>query len=140
MSRAAPARPSQHRGIAGFTLIEVLVAFVICSLALGAVLRSFSSGLRGSELTDAYTTATLLAESKLAESVIAEPIVEGEASGCFDEKFCWRRRMERHAEVGVDFGPTGLQVYQLTVSVDWGVTQAKRSLSLTTLRLAKPEG
>ena len=51
---------------AGFTLLEVLAAFLVAALALGAVLQSFSSGMRGQSTADAYSQAALHAASMLA--------------------------------------------------------------------------
>ncbi|MDV7399945.1 type II secretion system protein, partial [Arthrospira platensis SPKY1] len=50
----------------GFSLLEVLVAFAILSISLGAILQVFATGLRNAGMADDYTRATLYAESILA--------------------------------------------------------------------------
>ena len=49
----------------GFTLIEVLVAFTIALVLLIPLLHSFSTGLASGARTDAFTNATLIAQSTL---------------------------------------------------------------------------
>ena len=76
------------RASAGFSLIEVLVAFVILALTLSVIMRIFSGGLRNVALAEDYSRAALLAESRLAELSV-QPL-EGEAGGEFDGKYRWR--------------------------------------------------
>ncbi len=124
----------------GFTLVEVLVAFVIVAVSLGALLQIFSSGLRSSHSAEAYTTAALLAESKLASIGIEEPLEEGETTGAFDNGFRWRSTVAPHApEVGQDEA-SAAQAYEVTLVVRWGERGDERSVSLTTLRLAPKPG
>jgi general secretion pathway protein I len=130
----APARAGER----GFTLIEVLVAFVIVALALGALLQVFATGLRGSSAAENYTMAALLAESKLAAMGIEEPLEEGERAGEFDNGFAWST-IVRPYDGGGDGGPTlapgALQAFEVSVTVRWGGAGRERSVSLATLRL-----
>jgi general secretion pathway protein I len=83
---APPAvRPSRE---AGFTVLEVLMAFVLLALTLGALLQVFSSGLRDAQLADEYARATMIAQSKLAGFTAAEALAEGAAAGR-DDPFDW---------------------------------------------------
>ncbi len=127
----------------GFTLIEVLVAFAILALALGVLLQVFSTGLRNARVSEAYTTATLLAESKLAQVGIEDPLVEGQSVGRFDDRFRWLIEVRPYQESEPDAAPEreGLPVraYEVVVTVSWDEVHDKRSVSLTTLRLAPGE-
>jgi general secretion pathway protein I len=69
----------------GFTLIEVLVAFVILAGSVLALMRLLSGGLAMAERTDEFNRATTYAENRLAEAVGQREIVEGETSGEEDE-------------------------------------------------------
>ena len=62
----------------GMTLIEVLVAFVVLSVTMAAILQIFSGGMRNARLADSYSRAVFLAESKLAAAGIERPLVPGE--------------------------------------------------------------
>jgi len=59
----------------GYTLIEVLVAFMILALALTVLLRIFSGGLRNVSVSSDYAIATLIAESRLAGAGIDVPLI-----------------------------------------------------------------
>ena len=65
----------------GFTLIEILVAFMVLTLVLTVVFRIFSGGLRNVELSSDYTRAVLVAESQLTAAGITAPLEIGETSG-----------------------------------------------------------
>jgi general secretion pathway protein I len=60
----------------GFSLLEVLVAFVILSLVATALFRLFSGALVNASAADDYTHAVLVAESALTEAAAAVPLVE----------------------------------------------------------------
>lgn len=68
-------------GDRGFTLVEVLVAFLIGALALGALLRLVGVGLEATGSLDGRTTALLEARARLAAVGVAEPLVEGVTTG-----------------------------------------------------------
>jgi general secretion pathway protein I len=59
--------PSRLRCIAGFTLLEVLVALVVVGTALGASLRAVGSLTQNSSALRAAMMATWSAENRLAQ-------------------------------------------------------------------------
>lgn len=125
----------------GFTLLELLVAFVILSLALGVLLRSFSQGMRNAALTEEYTVATLHAESVLAALGAEQPLEEGGFSGEFDDGYRWQADVQRYEEPDAPQPQTnsGITPYRIAVRVDWESGDALRSLGLQTLRLGIDE-
>jgi prepilin-type N-terminal cleavage/methylation domain-containing protein len=84
-------RPS---GESGFTLLEVLVAFAVLAVMIVPILQVFGGGLGMTETARAYSTAALLARSKLAEVGAGEDLEEGETTGTF-ESYQWRRTISR---------------------------------------------
>jgi general secretion pathway protein I len=120
----------------GFTLLEVLVAFTILALVMGAVLQIFSGGLRTAEIARNHAVGALLAESKLAAIGIEEPLVAGERTGTFDNGFRWRYSIDPYQEQdGAQEEQEELMPYRLIVTVDWGSPGSGGSVTLTTLRL-----
>ena len=63
---------------AGFTLLEVLVAFAILSVAVVAVIQGFAQGLRLLKVAGDHQRAVLLADQKAREVVMP---VEGYDQG-----------------------------------------------------------
>lgn len=131
------ARRHRPRGAAaGFTLIEVLIAFVILALALGALLPGFSAGLRGLDAADDYATAALLAESRLAAVGREAPLEEGTTSGAFDDRFRWRLDVTALPEADPE-GVLPVLPYAVALTVSWGEGDG-RAIVIETLRLGPP--
>jgi general secretion pathway protein I len=78
----------------GFSLLEVLVAFVILALVGTALFRLFSGSLANASAADDYTRAVLVAESVLAEAAATQPLREATASGSADDgRIEWTTRV-----------------------------------------------
>lgn len=131
------------RASAGFSLLEVLVAFVILALTLSVIMRIFSGGLRNVVLADDYSRAVLLAESRIAELGV-QP-VEGEARGEFDQQFRWhstvRPWLDDASGAGAGSQPLAVRLMEIEVRVAWGEEGGKaREVGLSTLQLAPAPG
>lgn len=79
--------PDQRRN--GFTLIEVLIAFVILGVASLALYRGITTGLSGTDASQARITALLLAQSKLDQVGADIPIKPGVQNGTAGGGFNW---------------------------------------------------
>ena len=148
-STGLPARSpssSERRG-AGFTLIEVVVALVILTVALGALMQLFQTGMRSGGIAEDRVLATLLAKSRLAAVGIDTPLEPGEVSGEIDDRYRWSALIEPYlddqmTDSGDDPRTALLVPYQVTVTIFWGPEDddnPARSVSLTSLRLGNVE-
>ncbi len=133
----------------GFTLLEVLVAFTILAVALGALLQAFSTGLRGLGAAEAHANAVSHARSKLDEVGALIPLEEGVQSGAFDsdafdsgafdsgafdEGYRWTVSIQPYEpSEAAEWGDLSVVPYDVTVTVAWG---RESSVTLRTLRLA----
>ena len=123
----------------GFSLIEILVAFMILAMSLTVIFRIFSGGLRNVALSEDYARAVLVAEAQLAAAGVSEPLERGVTSGEWDERFRWQRVIddyeawEQDKELSVD-----LRAYRVTVNVDWEHAGRTRNVSLSSVRLKPP--
>jgi general secretion pathway protein I len=125
---------------AGFSLLEVLVAFAVLALSAGAVLQAFSNGLRGLALSEEYSRATLLAESNLASVAGEDAFKQVEQTGSFDERYRWRRTIHPYARQGQEENAGSvMRPYEVKVEVSWAEHGVERSVSLTTLRLVRTQ-
>ena len=76
------------RRSSGFTILEVLAAFVVFAVTLASLLQVFSGGLRDAQLADEYARAIIIAQSRLAGYTAAERLEETTTSGS-DGDFAW---------------------------------------------------
>lgn len=138
----------------GFSLLEVLVAFVILALVLGTLMQIFAGGLRNIGLASEYQQAVLLGQSKLAAVGIELPLREGEFSGEFDPKFnpesnsTYRWKMRIRPSSSPDYqaaAPTNangaatpvlsVALMEIELTVLWGDASSPRSISLHSVKL-----
>ena len=123
---------------AGYTLIEVLVAFVILALALTVILRIFSGGVRSISVSEDYVTALLIAETMLSRAGVDERLVAGQTSGLDGGDFAWVRTVEPYVPTA-DYTPAvrGVAGFHVTVSVEWAHSGGVRKIDLSTVKLRR---
>jgi len=129
--------PAEGRpGERGFSLLEVLVAFVILAMALAVLFRIFSSGLRSLTVTQGYTQAALLAQSHLERASLTQPLTEGETDGKWGDGYFWRQTVEPYTPWEQEQALTRpIQAWRVTLQVSWGNPQRPRQLTLSSIRL-----
>ncbi len=131
---------------AGFSLLEVLVAFVILALVATALFRLFSGALVNAGAADDYSRVALVAQSALDEASLA-PLREGTKDGTADDgRITWLARITPYAAPGVppeleaasENLPTRL--WRIVVDVTFtGPNGAPRTITLATTRLGAKE-
>jgi general secretion pathway protein I len=134
-------RPRAAHGAAGFTLIEVLVAFVLLSLVLATGFEIFSTGLRRAGDLEAHSRAVMIAQTKLAAAGLEEQLKEGRTEGeSEDGQFRWsldvKGVQDELAAGQPQPGPGTYMLYRIEAHVDWaGADARRRNYSLVTLGL-----
>ncbi len=135
-------RTESHQ--AGFSLLEILVAFAVLALTLGVLLRIFGGGTRTAATVDEYTRALTLGESLLTTVGVTIPLQPGETEGDIDEHYHWRLQIDPYpvspellvTEARV---PPPIQPWWLELSIEWGDADERRSFHLQTLRTQRTE-
>lgn len=138
MARASP-RPA---GESGFTIIEVLAAFVVFSVVIALLLQVFTGGLRDAQLTNEYAHAVMIAQSRLAAVTTEERVLEGAKSGTEGgyewsvELTAYDERQELAPEQrGKDYN-LRVQLMRAQSKVEWAAADGnQRSVRLATLLL-----
>jgi general secretion pathway protein I len=124
---------------AGFTLIEVLVAFAIAALVLGALYQISSTSTRAALAATRYSGATLVAESAIevfsAPGLLAPTRMHGRVDDVYTR--------DVHVWVRSDLLPAGQQLppivpYEIDVTVSWQDGRSAHSVALSSLRLGPP--
>ena len=126
-----------RRGEKGFTLIEVVVAFVLLALVMSTALEIFSAGLARAGRLDERSRALVIAQSRMAMVGVEETLKEGVTSGeSEDRKFQWTVTVARTGE-GEDPGkpaPSVYALYRIDVRITWrGADTREQALALSTL-------
>ncbi len=124
------------RGCQGFSLLEVLVAFVILALVLGVLMRIMSGGLANIGTTERYARAVSIAESHLTALGIESPLVEGEYELQVSREYRMRTVITRYVD-DITLGNVGtpMGLYRIDVDVRWG-EGAGSGVQFITLRTA----
>jgi len=131
---------SKTRDSAGFTLPEVLVAFVILAVSLGVLWPSFSGSLASLDSSTFHALALAEAQSQIDRVGTEVPLEEGEVGGETEDGLSWIIRM--HRDDSWSSRPTDepndphIVPYVIEIVV---TDQANRMLAITTLRLASVE-
>jgi general secretion pathway protein I len=81
---------SKRHGERGFALIEILVAFVILALGLGAISAGVAVAMRSDGRTQTSRFAFRLAQSRLEAAGIAEALVPGRREGRIANHYKWQ--------------------------------------------------
>ena len=131
----------------GFSLLEVLAAFVILALVGTALFRLFSGALGNATLADEYSRATLYAESRLAAVSVEAPLKENTLQGNSDDGlYAWTAVIAPYTTPGstpdLESAATAMPVrlWKLAVTVAWpGTPGNERSVALSTVRIAVKE-
>ncbi len=132
--RTAGARAGRGRRRGGFTLLEVLIAFIILAVALVALLKAFSSGLRGLDAAAASAAALQHARSKIEEVGTVIPLEAGEYGGEFEDGTRWSVAIRPHeAGEGAAAETVALVPYEIEVTAS---RERGGKVTLRSLRLA----
>ena len=129
----------------GFTLLEVLLAFVILAVAMGMLLSMLSRGLGQVRRAQDESEATMYAQSLLDSTGVLENLQEGQRNGAWaGGRYRYRldvREVEdptpKPPPVPGAPAPTPVaapQLFQLDLAVAWGNGDRPQELHFTTLR------
>ena len=136
---------TRHRRASGFSLLEVLAAFVILALVATALFRLFSGSLANASAAEEWSRALLLAESQLELAASAQPLKESTERGTDSTgSIQWETVVVAYSppDTGPDAERTaellGTRLLRVTTQVKFpGAVNGERTLSLTTVKLAQ---
>lgn len=123
----------------GFTLLEVLLAFVVFSLSFAVVLQILSGSIRNTMRSKQYTEVALIAQSVMDTVGLDIPLEDGgEANGEVGE-YTWELQIYEYQPENESNIPelaelTGLKLLQIELHVNWGEPPMDRSRRFSTVK------
>lgn len=127
---------------AGFTLLEILVAFVIAALALGVLFQGAIEGLAAVRLADRSAEALTRARSHLAAVGHGIPLRTQTQEGDDGGGFSWSLRIRPLESASLMQGggdpqhPAHETLFEVHVTESWDGPQGRRGVTLATRRAA----
>lgn len=134
---------ASRRNSLGFTLLEMLAAFVIFAIGFGVMMELTAGSLRNARVGADLTEAALWAQSKIDVAGLDKPLAPGSDSGRFNKKYRWEMNVTEWAPPA-DATPSGLtdvaplDLYQIELNVKWGEGDRERKARFVTLRAIQP--
>jgi general secretion pathway protein I len=125
-------------GARGFTLLEVLVAFIIAALALAALFEGGLGGLRASTVSSRYQEAVARAQSHLATAAVEGSLVASDRQGDEGGGFHWHVRVTETAVGAPQPGArpgAGAALFAVSVAESWSEDGHSRIVQLDTQRV-----
>ena len=124
----------------GYTLIEVLVAFMIVVMVFSVFARLFSSGMRNVSASADYARGVVIAESILADIGTETALSPFDTSGTEDGKYHWTVTVREFApHVRNELQGSAIAAYRVSVVVEWDHESGTRNVSLSTVKLSHRE-
>ncbi len=128
----------------GFTLLEVLVAFIIAALAMSELFSVAASDLRAVQAAGRYQEALSRARSHLAAIGLDGALVAGDQQGDDGGGYHWRVRIAQVASAALPDAPMASlaqqaprpALYAVMVAVSWQEGGQVRLVRLNTERVA----
>jgi general secretion pathway protein I len=128
------------RGRRGFTLLEVLLAFVVFAISFSVVLQILSGSMRSTMRARHYTEAALLAQSVMDMVGREIPLEETSLTGDEEGDYTWDLLITRYEPVGANDRSlviaevTGTEVYRVGLDLYWGSGNQQKNAHFSTIR------
>ncbi len=131
------------RDARGFTLLEVLIAFVIAALALGVMFEAAVGALRASHTAAQYDEAVARARSHLTMATHGGALMPGDWNGDDGGGYHWHLHVApigsttSHPAIG---SPVALALYMVSVTISWPDGDETREVHLVSEQIGQPVG
>jgi general secretion pathway protein I len=121
----------------GFTLLEVLVAFVLLVTVVTVILQLFSANIKALSVSEDYASAVVRAESKMREILDNEQLAENVWSETSPEGYRFDITVAKAYEARTKDLP--VKILEIGVTMSWKMRGKDKSLILSTMKAVKPQ-
>ncbi|MBS34584.1 MAG: hypothetical protein CMO26_01510 [Thiotrichales bacterium] len=125
----------RYRQQAGFSLLEVVVAFGLFVTLGTVVLDGFAGGSKSVVRAEHYSVATAHAQSLLDTLSVMRPIEVGERTGELGDGFSFAQRITPYQWPDEQTPALDLAAFVLEVSVYWDGSAQTQTVTLRTLSI-----
>lgn len=128
----------------GFTLLEVMLAFVIFALSFATVLEIMAGSMRSVSRASDDTEVALLAQTLMDQVGTEIPVEEGSYSGTGMDRYNWNLDIslydasaepERTGMSTTELAElSGIELYRVDLNIDWESGRRDRSRHFSTIQ------
>lgn len=139
---------SRPLGAGGFTLIEVLLAFVVFALSFTVVLEILSGSMRNTMRAREYTEIALIAQSVMDQVGLDIPLEPGVSNAGELGDYRWQLEVSSYDGEAANSRTTelssltGIELLQVEFTITWGTYPREHSNRFSTVKavLANRQG
>ena len=127
-------------GSGGFTLLELLLAFVVFALSFATVLEILSGSMRNTVRARHYSEAALTAQSVMDQVGVGIPLMAGFSAEGDSGDYGWRIEISQFQATDELIQSsqlaelTGIVLLQVELVISWGVPPREQNRRFSTIR------
>jgi len=138
-----PTRITLIKANGGFTLLEVLLAFVVFALSFTVVLEIMSGSMRNTVRAREYSEVALITQSVMDQLGVDIPLEPGTTHNGESGEYQWALYVDLYEDQAAAAGAasmvelselTGIELLQIDLVVSWGQPPREKSNSFSTIR------
>jgi general secretion pathway protein I len=124
----------------GFTLLEVLLAFVVFALSFTTVMEILSGSMRNTVRAREYTEAALIAQSVMDQLGLDIPVQQGAEYSGESGEYQWELSIYLYEDAtenthSIELSElTGIELLQIDLVISWGEPPRDKSNYFSTVR------
>lgn len=125
---------------AGFTLIEVLLAFLVFAISFAVVLEILTGSMRNTARSREYTETALIAQSIMDQIGLNIPLEAGTSNSGEEGAYRWELQIvpfsgDEGNERSIELGQlSDIELLEAEFTISWGVYPRERSQRFSTVK------
>jgi general secretion pathway protein I len=139
-------RPPSRSTASGFTLIEVLLAFVVFALSFSVVLEIISGSMRSTVRARQYTEVALITQSVMDRVGLDIPLEAGARANGESGDYRWELQISPYAGAAdharsLELSDlTGIDLLEVELVISWGDHRKEQSNRFSTIKAVLNDG